>query len=171
MLRIETPRLYLIPASEEVARAALTERSAVEQQLDAQVPTDWPTPDLCDLLPFYADQLAADPAWFGWGVWLIIHAASRTLIGDIGFKGPPDASGTVEIGYSVLPAFQRQGYATEAARGLVSWACAQSQISRVIAECLADNQPSMRVLERLGMRRLPSEGEMLKWELRREAAR
>jgi [ribosomal protein S5]-alanine N-acetyltransferase len=36
-----------------------------------------------------------------------------------------------------------------------------------IAECLNDNIGSIKVLEKLGMRRLEPEGNMLKWELRK----
>ncbi|HEX6289282.1 MAG TPA: GNAT family N-acetyltransferase [Herpetosiphonaceae bacterium] len=170
MLQLETARLRLLPCSEEMARAAISQRAELENLVGAHVPAAWPTPDLCDLLPFYADHLARDPAWLGWGVWLLLDDSARTLVGDAGFKGPPDA-GTVEIGYGVLPAFQRRGYATEAARALVRWAFAQPQIEQIIAECLADNVPSIRVLQRLGMQPRPPAAPMLRWELRREAAR
>jgi [ribosomal protein S5]-alanine N-acetyltransferase len=165
MLHIETARLRLLPCTEEIAHMAVANRAALDRRLDVQVPPEWPTADLRDLLPLYAAQLAADPGCFGWGVWLMIERTSHTLIGDIGFKGPPDEHGLIEIGYGVLPTFQRRGYATEAAQGLINWARTQPQVRRVIAECLADNTPSIRVLERLGMRRLPPETEMLKWEL------
>jgi ribosomal-protein-alanine N-acetyltransferase len=137
--------------------------------LGARVPIDWPSQDLLDLLPFYADQLTADPGWRIWGVWLMIDTSTQTLVGDLGFKGPPDKAGTVEIGYGVLPAFQRQGYATEAVRALVRWAFEQPDVQRVVAECLADNLASIRVLHHVGMRPLPPEGQMLRWELRRSA--
>ena len=169
MLHITTARLHLVPCSLDVARAAVVRRVELERVLGASVPDDWPTRDLLDLLPFYADRLAADPNWLGWGVWLMIHVPTQTLVGDLGFKGPPDEAGTVEIGYGVLPAFQRQGYATEAVQSLVHWAFEQSNVQRIVAECLADNIPSIRVLERIGMQPLPPEGEMLRWELRQSA--
>ena len=52
------------------------------------------------------------------------QTAARELVGNGGFKGPPSASGVVEIGYSILPAFQRRGFATEAARCLMAAAFA-----------------------------------------------
>src|SRR5438270_63260 len=43
----------------------------------------------------------------------------------------------------------------------------QTQGIKVItAECLNDNIGSIRVLEKVGMRRLEPEGHLLKWELR-----
>ena len=34
---------------------------------------------------------------------LILHEGDRILIGETGFHGPPDGSGTVEVGYSIVP--------------------------------------------------------------------
>lgn len=35
-----------------------------------------------------------------WGMFQMILRETGEVIGDIGFHGPPDGSGTVEIGYS-----------------------------------------------------------------------
>ena len=61
----------------------------------------------------------ADPWQHGF---FIIHRDVRVVIGSAGFKGPPDASGIVEIAYGIAPGFQGQGYATEAARALIEFA-------------------------------------------------
>ena len=64
------------------------------------------------------------------------------------------AAGTVaEIGYVVDPAYAGQGYATEAGRALLRIAFDGVGVRRVIALCSADNEPSWRLMERLGMRR------------------
>ena len=95
----------------------------------------------------------------------MVHAAERTVIGDAGFKGKPGSQGMVEIGYSVLPAYRGQGFATEAARALVDWALAQPEVKRIIAECSPDNVASIRILEKLGMQRREANGGILRWEL------
>src|SRR6266508_1168344 len=141
MLQIESDRLRLVPCSVAVAQAAIADRAQLAAALGIRVPDDWPAEDLRDFLP----------------------ASGQTLIGDIGFKGPPDATGAVEIGYSVLPAFRRRGYATEAARALVGWAAAQPGVRRVTAECLADNSASIRVLEKAGLRQVGRDEHGLKW--------
>ena len=62
---------------------------------------------------------------------MIIERASKSVVGDIGFIGPPAADGTVEIGYSVIPACRSRGYATGSSlRVLVDWALAQPGVSR-----------------------------------------
>ena len=162
---LPTRRLVLVPCSAQMAQAALQDRGGLESLLGAQVPQEWPGQDLREFLPLYARQLQADPALLGWGIWLMIHAAERTVIGDAGFKGKPGGEGTVEIGYSVLPAHREQGFATEAARALVDWALAQPEVRRIIAECSPRNAASIRVLEKLGMQRRDADGGMLRWEL------
>jgi RimJ/RimL family protein N-acetyltransferase len=91
----------------------------------------------------------ADPD--GWGAWLLFHG--EEVVGDAGFKGPPQ-DGEVELGYSVVPPHRRRGYATEAARALVDWALGQPGVERVVAETEPENAPSQRVLELIGMRRV-----------------
>ena len=64
------------------------------------------------------------------------------------------AAGTVaEIGYVFDPGYAGQGYATEAGQALLRIAFEGVGVRRVIAQCSADNQPSWRLIERLGMRR------------------
>jgi len=165
-LHLKTERLNIIACSLQVARAIVTDKSKVETILAARVSDDWPALDLLEFLPFYAQQLETDPSLLGWGVWLMIHAMERVVIGDVGFKGKPGHEGTVEIGYSVIPAFRNRGYASEASQALIHWAFIQQGVKRIIAECSDDNAASIRILEKLGMKRLGTEGSVLKWELK-----
>ena len=92
--------------------------------LEAQVADNWP-PDLYDREPMkYALRQLADPAEQGWSFWYLLNGKEdeRQVLGICGFKGRPDNSGSVEIGYSVLSQFRNRGYATEAVTRLVSWA-------------------------------------------------
>ena len=64
------------------------------------------------------------------------------------------AAGTVvEIGYLLDPAYVGKGYATEAVREELRICFEEIGVRRVIAQCFADNVPSWRLMERLGMRR------------------
>ncbi len=88
-------------------------------------PGDWPWEEVQDALPFFA-QLAKDSSRLGWGAWLIIHSAEKTIIGDLGFCGKPDDNGKVDMGYNILSGYRNQGYGFEAVQALVKWAIAQS---------------------------------------------
>lgn len=169
MLRVPTARLTLLACSAQLARAAFRGRLHLEALLGMKVHDDWPTPEIRGFLPIYARQIEAAPGLLGWGIWLIVQDADRQVIGDVGFKGRPDAHGTVDIGYGIVPAYRQQGYASEAAAGLRDWAFEQPDVQRVTADCWPHNTASARILEKLGMSRIgTSDAGLLLWELRRE---
>lgn len=58
-----------------------------------------------------------------------------------------------EIGYSLNPDFHGRGYATEAARKMLELGFQDLGLHRIVAECDPRNEPSWRLMERLGMRR------------------
>ena len=63
------------------------------------------------------------------------------------------------------PAHQGQGYATEAVRELLRVCFEDLGVRRVVALAFADNAPSLRVMEKVGMRR---EAVMVRESLHRE---
>jgi RimJ/RimL family protein N-acetyltransferase len=154
--------MRLVPATVALARAELTDRAEFARLLSATVPDEWPPEILADALPLFLEWTEAAPDQVGWYVWYAVMRASREasdmLAGDVGdilmasagFKGPP-LNGTVEIGYSVLPRFQGDGYATEMVQALIDWAFAQPGVARIVAETTEDNTPSVRLLHRLGL--------------------
>lgn len=164
---IQTRRLALIPFGLELVRAALHDRQQFGRMLTARVPDDWPNDDVLSMLPQDAMLLEAEPGRSEWS-YLVVQTEERTLIGDIGFHAPPDAKGSVEIGYDILAAYRRQGYAVEACDALLNWAFQQPGVRYVVAESLANNTASIRVLEKVGLRRFSTTTESLWWRLTRE---
>jgi len=157
---LETQRLKLLPFTVELKKATLAE------MLEVEIPDAWPGADLLEALPFFIEVMEQDPAGLVWDG-IIIHTAEQTAIGGMGFRGGPDEAGMVEIGYNIIPAYEGQGYATEMARRVIEWAFHTPGIQVITAQCLDDNIGSIRVLEKVGMRRLAPAGNMLKWELRK----
>ena len=115
-----------------------------------------------DVLPL---QAAAAHSEERFGVWVVIERESKTVIGDIGFIGPPGEDNTVEIGYSVIPDRRGRGYATEAARAFVDWALRQPRVDSVVAGCDNKNVPSIRILEGIGFVRSSESVGQLRWRL------
>lgn len=73
---------------------------------------------------------------------------------DDGMGQPGMPRGTeAGIGYIVDPAFSGRGVASALTRGLLSAAFDHLGLHRVTAGCFADNQASVRILEKAGMRR------------------
>jgi aminoglycoside 6'-N-acetyltransferase len=113
----------------------------------------WLTMTMKEAAEFVAEQVASEPfvpeSWFQVAV---ERASTGELIGDIGLHTPADA-GAAEVGYTLAPAHQHQGYAIEAVRALVDWLFKERRLHRVV--CIADmrNAPSIRLMEKLGMRR------------------
>ena len=92
-------------------------------------------------------------------------------VGSCGFKGPPDANGTVEIAYGIAPAHQNKGYATEAAAALVRFALASGEVRVVRAHTRERAGASARVLakchfEPLGQVVDPEDGLVWRWEIK-----
>ena len=161
---LETQRLKLLPFTLELKKATLAARARLTEMLEVEIPDAWPGADLLEALPFFIQALEKDPVGLIWDS-IIIHKAEQIAIGGIGFHGGPDEAGMVEIGYNIIPAYEGQGYATEMARRVIDWAYHTPGILVITTECLDDNIGSIRVLEKVGMRRLAPEGNRLKWEL------
>jgi RimJ/RimL family protein N-acetyltransferase len=77
-----------------------------------------------------------------------------TQIPSLAPLGAAAGSYTAEVGlyYAFAPAHQRRGYATEAVQALVTFAFADLGLHRIVATTTYDNQPSIGVMRRLGMR-------------------
>jgi len=187
---LRTARLLLVGLTPRLARLALEDREGFEWSLarlyGARVPQLWPMADFARMLPMisqgHEERSPAGPTR------LILFPADAsggepapTLVGETGFHGPPDGSGTVEVGYGVLPGWREMGIATEATRVLISHAferdgprglrlpgVRRGGVRRVVARCMPDNPASQRVLERLGMSQVGRSGEALLFEVRRE---
>jgi [ribosomal protein S5]-alanine N-acetyltransferase len=84
---------------------------------------------------------------------VIVERASGLAVGTIGFFGPPDATGTVMVGYGLVEPARGHGYATEALRALIAYAARQPAARRVVADTVTDNAASQRVLDKTGFTR------------------
>ncbi len=152
MIQLHTPRLHLIAATLELARADAGHRSTLSNLLNATIPADWPPPlNDDDSAGFFVRHLTEHPQAVGWMIWYFIRddGHSRIAIGNGGFKGEP-VNGDVEVGYSVIPQFQRQGYAGEAVGALVDWAFEPPAVNRIIAETFPEIHASRALLGKLG---------------------
>jgi [ribosomal protein S5]-alanine N-acetyltransferase len=90
----------------------------------------------------------------------VVRRADEQLIGRVGFEVSGGHGRQGVLWYTLRPDCWGQGYATEAARALVTYGFSELGLHRVQADCDPDNAPSWRLLERLGMRR---EAHHLEW--------
>lgn len=87
--------------------------------------------------------------WFQFAVRL---QESGQLIGDFGTHFSADDPRQVEIGFTVSPEHQGQGYGTEAVVGVLDYLFGTLQKHRVYASVDPRNEPSVALLKRIGMR-------------------
>ena len=173
---IETARLKLIPCELKHFEAILDDQGQLEQLLGVTVVKNWfvfPGVAGIEAIQFGYDFLKANPEARGWWTYFFIHVKDNALVGIGGYTGKADESGVVEIGYAIIPAYQRKGLATEAAGGLIDHAFSDTQINRVEAHTLAEHNPSTRVLEKVGMANVGIDhdkdvGEVWHWSLSKE---
>jgi RimJ/RimL family protein N-acetyltransferase len=173
--RVETARMTLVASTLPMLRAELTRPDEFARLLDAEVATPWPPP-LNDEQSnrWMARYLEENPDAIGWGMWYFVLKKGPTggpiAIGNGGFKGKPSEDGTVEIGYSVVEAYQKRGLGSEGARALIERAFRDPAVTRVIAETFPDLTPSIRVLEHNGFVRTTEAGSepgVIRFELKR----
>lgn len=152
---IRTDRLDLIAATLDHLNAELSSVASLEASLGVGIPEGWPPGEYdSSAMEFFRDRLMSDSSGLGWYSWYAVLRASDAgpsiLIGAGGYLGPPANDGDIEIGYSIVPRFEGQGFATELVRALVDHAFASGTVRRVLAHANPANSSSMRVLEKNG---------------------
>ena len=90
------------------------------------------------------------------GSWFQLAITMREtgeLIGDCGIHFPVEETRQAEIGITLAPAYQGKGYALEALVAVLDFLFVTLRKHRVVASVDPGNQPSIALLERLGMRK------------------
>jgi aminoglycoside 6'-N-acetyltransferase len=96
-------------------------------------------------------RAVGDPG--GWVQFSLEERIGGRLVGDVGLSPADDApADVIKIGYTVSPAAQGLGYATEAVGALVGYAFDRLGASTVRAYASEENVASIRVAEKVGMR-------------------
>jgi RimJ/RimL family protein N-acetyltransferase/predicted enzyme related to lactoylglutathione lyase len=172
--RIATRRLDLIPANVVLVDAELRSTDELATALGARIPGPWPPGEYDrEAILHFRRCLAEHPdavGWYGWYV-LLRGEGLPVVIGAGGYTGPPDAGGTVEIGYSIVRGYEGRGFATELVRALAEHAFATGRVRQIIARTGGENRGSARVLGKSGFRRTGSREGTVEYVLRAPAGR
>jgi RimJ/RimL family protein N-acetyltransferase len=96
----------------------------------------------------------------GFGFWAAVEIATGQFLGWFHFRPPLrdedmpagwDEDGVAELGYRLRRSAWGKGYATEGSRALIDKGFTEFGVRRVVAETLAGNWGSRRVLEKSGL--------------------
>jgi RimJ/RimL family protein N-acetyltransferase len=99
--------------------------------------------------------------------YVIVRRSDGLVVGDAGFHGPPNAAGEVEVGYALVPAARGAGLVHDALQLLIDWAWTQPAVAVITARVDQGNEPSERVLARLGFARAGERDGMNRYALER----
>lgn len=103
-----------------------------------------------------ASKLEAHIGEHGFGFWAAELIDSGEFIGFVGIEHTPDnlpCSPAVEIGWRLDKRFWGMGLAPECARACLLYAFSRLNLEEVVSFTAASNIPSMRVMEKIGMKR------------------
>ena len=160
-INIETRNLTLVLQTPEETHALIDAMTPSEK---AELSADW--------LALVDSVTSADP-WIH--RFALIQRAGNAVVGSCGFKGPPNANGSVEIAYGIDPDYRGNGYATEVAQALVTYAFKDSKVHVVRAHTLREANASTRVLIKCGFKQVgevidPDDGLVWRWEKHKDPA-
>lgn len=115
----------------------------------------WDTPFTQAQAQDFIEALAVtDPDTPGkWFQFAVVEVSSGDHIGDLASFVDGAEPRLATIGFTLAMAAHGNGFATEAATGLLDYLFVGRHKHRVAADCDIRNAPSIAVLERLGMRR------------------
>jgi [ribosomal protein S5]-alanine N-acetyltransferase len=169
-LGMRPSRLLLVGMTYELLDAATNDQRRLGSLINASISEGWE--GFPEALPGLRAAYSTGGGERRWGTLCFVLAEPRTLIGMGGYKGAPSPEGIVEIGYAIAPAYRGQGLATEATHLMVDGAFADPRVQAVDAHTLAHENPSTRVLEKAGFRKIgeridPDDGPIWHWRLGR----
>ena len=161
---ILTERLIIVPVTLGITRALLDGSNKEIEKLGIKVDEKWPTEDTKDILPIINRSLEKARIPSGFEFWMIVKKDSMQVIGDIGFHGKPNEKGEVEIGYGLIEKERGKGFGFEALRAIMDWLSTQDSVRVIKADCLISNIPSIRILEKVGMKEINRDENLIYWE-------
>lgn len=148
MNRISSPIVHLAEATVDYLDEYERDPALLGRALGVRMPGGG-YPEFPEAFAYVRELLAEHPGQGGWWMYFFIDRAAGALVGSGGYKGPP-ADGLVEIGYEIAPEFRGSGYASEAARLLVTRALEHDAVQAVQAHTLPEENASTAVLVKCG---------------------
>ena len=147
---LHTPRLRLEPLLLHHADGLFAPLS--DARLYAHVPQEPPATleVVCERLALLSTRRSpeGDELWLNW---VVCDARDGGYLGRV--QATVRADAPAYIAYELFPEHWHHGYAAEACRRMIEWLIDELQVEHFTAEVDSLNEPSLRLLERLGFQR------------------
>lgn len=172
--QLYTERLRLIPLSPEWLEAMKTGPEKFKLLTGYSLPDPFTEfPESMDQIILHLKENPGPPPWLSYA---LIRPNDGVYIGQGGYKGPPTADGTVEIGYEIAKGYRSNGYANEVIRFLVREAFRHPEVRTIRAHTLPRRNESNHLLikNKFVFQSLvvdPDDGPVWQWELKKDAYR
>ncbi len=142
-----SPRVELVQLSAAALEAlAAGDLAAADERAPVPLTPYLAGPECRGVWRMRAAQVTQDPASAAWITRIVWDPQRRLAVGRAGYHGPPDATGMVEVGYSIDPAHRRQGYARAALRELLDRAAREPAVTTVRASVAPSNGASRNLV-------------------------
>ena len=118
-----------------------------------------------DASNYITEKMTPQMERLGFGNFLMIRQSDQKKIGTCGLYDREGMEG-VDIGFALLPAYENQGFGTEAAKEMVRAAWEDFGLTKISGITTKENVASQRLLEKLGLKykgtvQLPDDEEVL----------
>lgn len=88
---------------------------------------------------------------YGYGLWALESLKDKTFVGDCGITIQRiDHELLPELGFHILPAYRRQGFAAEASLAVLQYVALKFNLATVFSYCDKENLPSQRTMIKAG---------------------
>lgn len=162
---IFSDRLILYPYTIEICEEVLNDRFDIIENIGLKKGVNWPDLDVIETLPKIITNLSKVHNPTGFESWMIIKKETNEIIGDIGFKGFDYLNNSCDIGYGIIEAERKKGYADEAARNLINWVRNLNASTKITASTLFNNSSSIKLLQKLNFVELKRDHTFIYWVL------
>lgn len=163
---VETERLLIAALDNRQLHLYIAYNNRLEHELGLETGDRVLSQDLremIDQITVPAMREATEDDYFYYTLWMVIDKTSNRLVAELGFKGPPNARGEVEIGYGTFPRCRGRGYMPEAIQGMLGWARKLAGVKSLTAETEQDNESSIQVLKKTNFKLINKRDTRLVW--------
>jgi tRNA-Thr(GGU) m(6)t(6)A37 methyltransferase TsaA len=151
MIELLTPQVKLIALNKRQLFELAYETELLEKSLSFSISPALINDHLKQLVGKKLEKIKkSDLSDLGWMTYWVVQPLENQIgAGLLEFKGLPNASGGVEIGFGIDPSYQHQEWVSEAVEKLCEWALEQPECEFVSATSVVDPL-ALQVFEKAG---------------------